>query len=405
VSHPTVSRARKQSTGTNVPVEKRVGLDGKARKLPTPPVAPVIGTREISIEQVTAENAALVAEPVAAPPILDATLEAHRKDKWMEAIGSVHCALDFLVTDFEAHGLPKGVDAIDAGRVISGMDQQIDRLYGVHTLAHEAAHAQWRLNNPEEAAAEDAQTAEAAAEEAADTARQAQREVEQARRQDEREADAQWRAEYPELAAAYDLAKRIADPADGGKGDKKPEEAAADAQWRADYPEEAAEWDAGVARWFAGVDDDTAQHPDNLHEARWRRECPEEAAEEDEWRAACAKKDIERPKREAAEIAKRTKALAKNPEKAKAALRKEMQKDEMDGDIEGAKEDAKEGGECWGDIKDQWIEDWLAENWGEEREAQFLAVDCAEYVRKYGPELPDPRPAAPGRQQTGDASE
>jgi hypothetical protein len=36
VSHPTVAKARKQSTGKDLPVEKRTGRDGKARKLPAP---------------------------------------------------------------------------------------------------------------------------------------------------------------------------------------------------------------------------------------------------------------------------------------------------------------------------------------------------------------------------------
>lgn len=37
VSQPTVSRARKRSTDTNVSVDKRTGKDGKVRKLPRRP--------------------------------------------------------------------------------------------------------------------------------------------------------------------------------------------------------------------------------------------------------------------------------------------------------------------------------------------------------------------------------
>jgi hypothetical protein len=44
VSQPTVSKARKQSTDNSLSVDKRIGLDGKTRKLPekiSPPVADV----------------------------------------------------------------------------------------------------------------------------------------------------------------------------------------------------------------------------------------------------------------------------------------------------------------------------------------------------------------------------
>jgi hypothetical protein len=34
VSHPTVAKARRETTGNDLPVDARVGLDGKARRLP-----------------------------------------------------------------------------------------------------------------------------------------------------------------------------------------------------------------------------------------------------------------------------------------------------------------------------------------------------------------------------------
>lgn len=38
VSHPTVAKAREQSTGNDLPVdETRIGLDGKVRRMPTRP--------------------------------------------------------------------------------------------------------------------------------------------------------------------------------------------------------------------------------------------------------------------------------------------------------------------------------------------------------------------------------
>ena len=35
VSHPTVAKARRETTGKDFPVDTRVGLDGKVRRLPT----------------------------------------------------------------------------------------------------------------------------------------------------------------------------------------------------------------------------------------------------------------------------------------------------------------------------------------------------------------------------------
>ncbi len=43
----------------------------------------------------------------------------------------------------------------------------------------------------------------------------------------------------------------------------------------------------------------------------------------------------------------------------------------MEYDLEDAKAEAKENGERWGDIKDEWIEQWIADNWGDEQEAEF----------------------------------
>ena len=62
VSTPTVSRARKKSTVTNVTVEKRTGKDGKARKMPKKPETVVIGGLPLSptkAKQVERANAKL----------------------------------------------------------------------------------------------------------------------------------------------------------------------------------------------------------------------------------------------------------------------------------------------------------------------------------------------------------
>jgi hypothetical protein len=76
-------------------------------------------------------------------------------------------------------------------------------------------------------------------------------------------------------------------------------------------------------------------------------------------------------KNEAAAKAKRIKAEAKNPDKAKEKAREKAQEDAMSGDYDEAKDEARENGETWRDLKDDWMQQWIADNWDGEAEANF----------------------------------
>jgi hypothetical protein len=88
----------------------------------------------------------------------------------------------------------------------------------------------------------------------------------------------------------------------------------------------------------------------------------------------CIKQDVEYAidrKKEAAAKAKRIKAEAKNPDKAKEKAREKAQEEAMSDDYEEAKAEARQNGEAWGDLKDEWMEQWITDNWDEGAEADF----------------------------------
>ena len=43
----------------------------------------------------------------------------------------------------------------------------------------------------------------------------------------------------------------------------------------------------------------------------------------------------------------------------------------MADDNEEAKAEARQNDEVWSDVKDEWIEEWIANNWGDEEEGEF----------------------------------
>jgi hypothetical protein len=81
--------------------------------------------------------------------------------------------------------------------------------------------------------------------------------------------------------------------------------------------------------------------------------------------------DVELDAEKAIRDAKRIKWEAKHPDEAKKKARDKIQADAMEDDIGGAKAEARENGEAWSDLKDEWVEDWLANNWDEQAEADF----------------------------------
>jgi hypothetical protein len=90
--------------------------------------------------------------------------------------------------------------------------------------------------------------------------------------------------------------------------------------------------------------------------------------------------DAERKAKKAKQIAKE----AKHPEKARAKAREEAIRAAMEDDIAEAKREAKESGERWADIKDDRIEEWIQDNWGDEQEAEFDKEFCKNWQSDHG---------------------
>jgi hypothetical protein len=130
-----------------------------------------------------------------------------------------------------------------------------------------------------------------------------------------------------------------------------------------------ADWEEANAEYLAAEE--------AVNDKLWRIDNPEEAAEHDK---ECAERD--------AEMKKRLQAEAKSPDKTKAKALKEAQRDAMEGEMESAKEDAKDSGERWGDQKDQWVEDWLADNWGDEQVAEAEQEFLDQWERQHGKAFP-----------------
>lgn len=109
----------------------------------------------------------------------------------------------------------------------------------------------------------------------------------------------------------------------------------------------------------------------------WRVDNPKEAAEEDREEA-----------KRAAETKKRLIAEAKSPDKTKAKALKDAKRDAMDGDMDEAKEEARENKERWGDLKDQWIANWEADNWNDEQVAEAEKKFLDEWEFEHGQAFP-----------------
>ena len=86
---------------------------------------------------------------------------------------------------------------------------------------------------------------------------------------------------------------------------------------------------------------------------------------------------------------KRLTKEAKNSQKALDGERQKQQRDEMECDRDEAKQEAREGGESWSEIKDQWEDDWIRDNWNDEREQQFLREFKDKWKREHRQEFPN----------------
>ena len=116
---------------------------------------------------------------------------------------------------------------------------------------------------------------------------------------------------------------------------------------------------------------------DALSEKIWRIDNPEDAAEQDREEA-----------KRAAETKKRLIAEAKSPAKVKAKALEDAKRDAMDEEMDGARQDARENGERWGDLKDEWIEQWEANNWQPEQIAEAEAEFSERWEREHGKAFP-----------------
>ncbi|MGD0533506.1 MAG: DUF3102 domain-containing protein, partial [Methyloceanibacter sp.] len=70
--------------------------------------------------------------------------------------------------------------------------------------------------------------------------------------------------------------------------------------------------------------------------------------------------------------------------RAKKKARDEAIAEAMADDKERAKHDAAENSERWDDLERDWTEKWIANNWGDEQEAEFEAEWKDEWARKNG---------------------
>ena len=92
----------------------------------------------------------------------------------------------------------------------------------------------------------------------------------------------------------------------------------------------------------------------------------------------------------AADKAKRIAREAKNPTKAYEKARATAIDDAMEDDMNEARTEAKENGESWGEIKENWIEEWIADNWGDAQQAEFDATFRKNWKKDHGTEFPEP---------------
>jgi hypothetical protein len=80
---------------------------------------------------------------------------------------------------------------------------------------------------------------------------------------------------------------------------------------------------------------------------------------------------------------------AKNPQKALDKAREQEQRDEMSDEAEEEKQQCRESGERWSEVKDEWEEDWLANNWHDKREQEFLTEFKESWKRDHQQEFPN----------------
>ena len=92
----------------------------------------------------------------------------------------------------------------------------------------------------------------------------------------------------------------------------------------------------------------------------------------------------------AADKAKRIAREAKNPTKAYEKARATAIDDAMKDDMAEARTEARENGESWGEIKEDWIKEWIDDNWVGAEQAEFDANFRKNWKEDHGTEFPEP---------------
>lgn len=88
--------------------------------------------------------------------------------------------------------------------------------------------------------------------------------------------------------------------------------------------------------------------------------------------------------------AKRIKREAKDPQGAKEAARADAQKEALNnsGEEDEEKEANKGSGTPWSEQKEEWREEWISNNWGEEEQAEFEKDFAERWLRDHGAPFP-----------------
>jgi len=60
----------------------------------------------------------------------------------------------------------------------------------------------------------------------------------------------------------------------------------------------------------------------------------------------------------------------------------------MDSDKTDEKRDVRERGDTWSDVKEEWEEQWIEDNWDAETEAAFLVAFENQWFKDHGTPFP-----------------
>ena len=171
-------------------------------------------------------------------------------------------------------------------------------------------------------------------------------------------------------------------PSPQGRGDIAAREArdAAIAECKAESPAiKQAYYNKHVGKWWGGDDDGD----DGLRNYVDGTTASDRATDD----KASADAEIWEAKREADKV-KRLKRELKDPAAALARAREDDQEIEMQEEKDEEKESLRGTDEKWGDVRDEWIAEWIKNNWDEEAEADFVEGFNKTWLKDHGTPFP-----------------